>query len=363
MNKMIPIFKDNQRQTFFEREGYTSFPLLSKSEVEELKSYYESLPLKGKPGTGFHVSMDNPDKEMCRRVREKIWSVTLPRFNEHLMNYKSHVASFAMKEVYDRGVTPPHLDWSFADREEDGYFSMSCWIALVDTTSENGGMGVLRGGSHKFMQIHRPSPTPPCPGPLGDLLFDIFPYMHAINMKAGEVLMFDNRTFHASPPNTSNGVRLAAGVGITQKDAQLIHYYLKPDGTKKNLLKYNVDEDFFMKYSNADIVKLYADGKLIEGYGNPIEVPYEYPKYTSQEMIRMIEAVGNKYDEALAIRLAKLFGIETNQHSVQVQNVESKKPFMQQQEKEKAWVDDRSFFKKYTAGNIVNEIKKRLTQV
>lgn len=361
MKKMIPIFKDAEKQNFFDREGYVHFPLLSDDEVIELKRYYETLPLKAAPGTGFHVSMDHPDKEMCRSIRDKIWSITLPHFNEHMENYKSHVASFAMKEVFDRGVTPPHQDWSFADREEDGYYSTSCWIALVDTSPENGGMGVLRGGSHQFMQVHRPSPSPQCPVPLGELMFEIFPYMHPINMKAGEVLIFDNRTFHASPPNTAHGVRLAAGVGITQKDAQLVHYYLKPDGTQKTLLKYYVDEDFYMKYSNADLSKLYDAGKLIEGYGTPEEIPYTYPKYTAAQMIQMIEAAGNVYDEIMAKRLAKLFGIEFSQPPQPSMNATPAEDYLQWQEQDKQPVDNRTIFEKYTLGNIVDEIKKRLS--
>lgn len=309
---MKTIFKNQERQSFFEREGYTTFPLLNQDEVKTLLNLYQSLDLESSKRQGFHVVMDNGNKEMVRQVRDKIWQITLPRFDEHLQDYKSHVATFAIKEVGNTGITPPHADWSFVDKEEEGYFSTSCWIALMDMTPENGCMSVVRGGSHKLLNNYRPSPSPQIPVPLGSLAFDIFPYTQTIEMKAGDVLIFDNRTFHASPPNTSSAVRVAAGVGITQKDAQLVHYYVKPDGSLKNLLKYNVDEDFYMKYSNSDLSKLYDEGKLIDGYGTPTELTYEFENISGTEIKEKLLALGNAYDYRMANRLASLFGFAQN---------------------------------------------------
>jgi len=360
MYKMIPIFKEESKQQFFEKEGYAVFPLLNESEVADLKAYYENLNLKDEKGFGFHVSMDNSDKDMCRKIREKVWGVALPRLGEHLKDFKPFVSSYVVKEINPKGVVPAHQDWSFVDREEEGYSSITCWIALVDTNLDNGGMGVIRG-SHKFMQNHRPSPSPQCPVPLSEHMFSVFPYLHTVDVKAGEVLMFDNRTFHASPPNTSNGLRLAAGVGVTQKDAQLVHYYLKPDGTFKTMLRYNVDEDFYLKYENATLARMYDEGKVIEGYGEPTEVPYEFTKYTTDELIELIKAAGNEYNVPMTEKLAKLFGYlnaEQKKEEAKQEVVEAPQPIEVQEEWK--WVDDRNFFAKYTPLNIAREIKKRL---
>jgi ectoine hydroxylase-related dioxygenase (phytanoyl-CoA dioxygenase family) len=357
MYKMIPIFKDEEKQAFFEREGYIVFPLLSTEEVAELKSFYESLSLKDETGFGFHVSMDNSDKVLCRKIRDKIWQVTLPRLSEHLKDFKPFVASFVMKEVNPKGVVPAHQDWSFVDKEEEGYSSITCWIALVDTNLENGGMGVIKG-SHKFMQNHRPSPSPQCPVPLAEHVFTIFPYLHTLEVKAGEVLMFDNRTFHASPPNTSNHIRLAAGVGVTQASARLVHYYMKPDGTFKTMLRYYIDEDFFLKYENATLSKMYDQGKLIEGYGEPVEIAYEFTKYSTEELVEVMKAAGNTYNLPLTEKLAKLFGYANERKKDDEQPVEKISPEIIENNSEK-WVDNRTFFEKYTPLNIAREIKKR----
>lgn len=361
MYKMKALFKEQERQQFFEQEGYTVFPLLNTQEVNDLKTFYDSLALKDEMGYGFYVSMDNKDKELCRRIRDKIWSVAVPRLQEHLKDFKPFVASFVAKDPNPKGVVPAHQDWSFADKEEEGNASITCWIALQDTTLENGAMGVIRG-SHKFMQNHRPSPSPQTPVPLREHMYSIFPYLKVIEMKAGEVLMFDNRTFHASPPNTSNAIRLAAGVGIMQSDASLVHYYLKPDGQFKTLLRYKVDEEFFLKYENATLARMYDEGKLIEGYGEPVEVPYECPEFTSEQLVEIIKGAGNTWNVPMTEKLALLFGFNSGntQQEEKQQEEQPTQPEVQEERKEEV-ADKRSFFQIYTPLNIYREIKHRLT--
>ncbi len=361
MYKMIPIFKDPQRQAFFEAEGYTTFSLLTPDEVQELRAFYESKDLMKDKGVGFLISMNNPDKALCREVRDKVWSIVLPRMNEQIENYKAYVASYVVKPSIPNSVVPPHEDWSFAAREEEGYCSLSSWIALVDTNFENGGMGVIPG-SHRILQNHRPSPSPQCPVPLGEHVFSLFPYMKMIDVKAGDILLFDNRTFHASPPNTSGAPRISVGIGITQKDAQLVHYYLKPDGTRRNILRYNVDEEFYLKYDNAILSRMYDEGKLIEGYGEPVEIPYEFTDDLDY-MVGLIEAFGNTYNKPMAEKLEALFSKITIVPPKEEPVLKPAEPLGQPQvevPQEYKWVDTRSFSEKYTLRNIATEIKIRL---
>ena len=83
-----------------------------------------------------------------------------------------------------------------------------------------------------------------------------------VDIKAGEALFFNNKTIHASPPNTTNKARVGIGLGITQKAAEIRHYYLKP-GTKDKLLKYKTDAGFYTKYDNPGLAKMYEAGRLI----------------------------------------------------------------------------------------------------
>jgi len=359
--KMKSIFKNIEHQSFFEKEGYLILPILNEQEVVDLSTYYNSLQLKDEKGFGFHVSMDQLDKDLCAQIRTKIWNTILPRMDNYLENYKAFVASYVVKESNPKGVVPAHQDWSFVDKEDEGYCSITCWTALVDTKLDNGCMGVIKG-SNNFMQNHRPSPSPQTPVPLSEHMFSIFPYLKTLEMKAGETLFFDNRTFHASPPNTTNQIRLAAGVGITQKDANLVHYYLKPDGNKNTILKYNVDEDFFLKYDNSRLSQMYENGEVIADYEVAEEKSYSCEKYTTEALTALIKQAGNEYNVPMCEKLAVLFNYDiTGSKKEEIINqieevkVEDEKP--QQEE----WIDNRSFFETYTPMNILREIKFKLT--
>lgn len=358
--KMNPIFIDGEKQKFFEREGYIVYPLLNEQEVNDLKSFYESLQIKDEMGFGFHVSMDQKDKDISKRVREKVWGVVLPKLSEHLKDFKPFVASYVVKDPNPKGVVPAHQDWSFVDKEEDGFCSITCWTALVETNIDNGAMGVIRG-SHKMMGNHRPSPSPQTPVPLSEHMFSIFPYLKTLDMKPGEVLMFDNRTFHASPLNTSTEIRLAAGVGVTQQGAQLVHYSLKPDGKNSTAIKYKVDEDFYLKYNNALLAKMFDEGKLIEDYEVLEEIAYTFPQHTSEELIEMIKAAGNEFNVPMCERLAKLFNYNMDGSAKEEPKPEVVEEKWVEPVKEVwKWNDERNFFQKYTPLNIAREIKKRV---
>jgi ectoine hydroxylase-related dioxygenase (phytanoyl-CoA dioxygenase family) len=349
--KMMPILKDGSKQHFFEENGYAVLPVLNQNQIEALKSYYNSSPIAKEKHEGFHVSMDNKDKEFCRQTRDFIWDTTLPEMQKHLFDFKPFVASYTAKEPSPRGIVPPHQDWSFAANEELGFCSITCWIALVDTTIDNGALGIIPG-THKLMQNHRPSPSPQAPVPLSKHMFPLFPYTQLIEMKAGEMLLFDNRTFHASPPNLTNETRLAVGIGITQKNANLVHYFLKPDGENNKLLKYNVDADFFLAYDNARLSAMYDHSELIEGYGEPEELPYVFDDWDTITLINTIKQSGVTINLELNERMESLFP-----QQYQVVN----EPEMKEEVENEVVLDNRTFFQKYTPINIYREIKYKFT--
>ena len=358
---MKPLFKNKEHQLKFEKDGYLILPILNENEVANLTNYYHSLNLKNEKEYGFHVSMDRLNKDVCSEIQATIWDKILPKMDNYIENYKSFVANYIVKESYSLGFVPAHQDWSFVDKEDEGYCSITCWTALVDTTIDNGCMGVIKG-SNNFLQNHRPSPSPQTPVPLSEHKFSIFPYLNPLAMKAGETLFFDSRTFHASPPNINSDIRLVASIGITQKDADLIHYYLKPDGNKNTLLKYKVDEDFFLKYYNARLSNMYNKGEIITDYEVVEEINYTFEKITSEAMINMIKQTGSEYNESLRKKLdvllkGEISGSKKEETKIEFEKVDVTEIYPQQE----TWIDSRSFFEIYTPMNIFREIKHKLT--
>jgi hypothetical protein len=214
-------------------------------------------------------------------------------------------------------------------------------------------MGVIKGSNH-FFESHRPSPSPQVETPLKKHMYTIFPFLELIEMKAGEALLFNNKTIHASPPNITNQTRLAVGLGFTQKEAEIRHYYLKP-GTQDTLLKYKITPDFFLKYDNAQLSELYDKGEFILGEGEPEEMPYVFEDLEASEFAKMIQDAGNQYNSVLVNRMSQLFANptnevvqDTNEAPQEVIAVEDPKPTI-------------PFWKVYTPINILREIKHRIS--
>lgn len=354
---MVPLFKNKEQQDFFEKNGYLVLPALNQEEISQLKALYGELGIKDEKGYGFHVAMDNADKELVQKMVARIKECALPKVQEYLYDTQLITASFVVKEPNPQGVVPPHQDWSFVENEED-HCSVTCWIPLQDVTMDNGCMGVIKGSNH-FFESHRPSPSPQVETPLKKHMFTIFPFLDLIEMKAGEALIFNNKTIHASPPNITNETRLAVGLGFTQKEAEIRHYYLKP-GTNDTLLKYKITPDFFLNYDNSQLASLYNEGKTIEGYGEPEELPYVFEDLEAEVLTKMIQESGNTYNAVLVNRMATLFNYNPNGTKMEEEpNEES----VSNQEEEAA-IDYKKpdpFWKVYTPLNVLREIKLRLT--
>lgn len=354
--KMKPLFKDKEHQTFFEENGYIVLPALETLEIEQLKTFYNTLGLKDEKGYGFHVGMDNENKELVTQMVNTIKSIALPKVQPYLVDTQLFTASYVIKEPNPQGVVPPHQDWSFVEDEEN-YCSVTCWIPLQDVNMENGCMGVIKG-SHHFFDAFRASPSPQVGTPLKEHMFTIFPFLQLIEMKAGEALIFNNKTIHASPPNTTSAPRLAVGLGFTQKEAKICHYYLQP-GTTNKVLKYAIDPAFFFKFDNAKLSRMFDEGTLIEGYGEPQVVNFEFENLTAEEFAKRMTDAGNTFNAPLVATMSKLFNYNSDS-SKQEDNTLHDAP----QNGNSGYTQNEPklpFWKVYTPINIVREIKHRLT--
>ncbi|MBK8352112.1 MAG: phytanoyl-CoA dioxygenase family protein [Saprospirales bacterium] len=301
-NTMQPLFASEKDQDDFEKNGYVLQTLLDENDIKELKDFLYNSGIKKETDFGFYVGMDHENKTLVAEMMSKISEIALPKVMHLLKDFQLITASYVIKDPNPIGVVPPHQDWTFVD-DEVQHCSVTCWIPLQDVNMQNGCIGVIKG-SNKFFNSVRPSPSPQVPSPLAKHMFGIFPYMQLLEMKAGEALIFDNRTFHSSPPNITNEPSLAIGLSFTQKDAQLRHYYLKPN-TKDTLLKYEIDPSFFMKYDNGTLAKMYDRNEIISGFKCTEELPFIWEDLSKDEIKSRIVAAGNTYNTELAAHMAK----------------------------------------------------------
>lgn len=345
---MRKIFKNEAQQKQFVQDGFLLLPLLNTEEVESLLNYYTNQEFDNKIEAGFHISLDNQNEELVKEVGAKIKDVLVPKTTGILDDCKVFTASYVIKEPGLQNIVPPHQDWTFVD--ESQFCSATVWTALVDVTEKNGALGVIRG-SHQIFNHKRSSPSPQSKSPLADHIFTLFPFMEVIEMKAGESLIFDNRLIHASPPNLSDQARIAVGIGITQSEAQLKHFYQNPECGK--LEEYDVDEKFYTWFNNKRLSNLFDEGKSLEGLTKVREIDRVVPDLSKEEMEAIVNKLdGVEYNRPFMERLAKLFnysidGKKSNDDVEEEVTVEE-------------WKDKRTFLQKYSLGNIVREVNWRI---
>jgi hypothetical protein len=302
---MKALFKTPAHQQFFDQHGWLKVRMLDDAQAAELLAYYRALPTESLPEYGFHVSMDKQSKELKHQVVEELMRVIGAHAASIFQDYQVFTGSFVVKEHNPKGIVPPHQDWTFVD--ETRFNSLTVWTALVPTNMENGCMGVING-SHKFFDYLRASPSPQCKTPISDHAFTLFPYMQLVPMEPGEALIFDNRTIHASPPNTSGSPRIAAGIGITQQDATLLHHYLLPNQQPEKLARYEVAPTFFMDLNNGMLSKLYNEGHTPPGMQPIATLDRHLPHFSAEEILALVKShPGNEMNVPLVERLAALF--------------------------------------------------------
>ena len=144
--------------------------------------------------------------------------------------------------------------------------SFNLWIPLVDVNEQNGAVYVLEGSHHAFQAYRGPGIN----STLKDVEERIWKKMHALNMKAGEALLYDHALVHGSPPNQTAKVRTGIVLGILPETAEMKLY---TTGTR-GIEVYECNEDFFLSHQPSDAHKKLRHLQTIDTHQT--NVPEEY---------------------------------------------------------------------------------------
>lgn len=364
--QMSQILQNTDLQSQLDRDGYLLIDFIDPNLVSRLKLFYEQGLLEN-DDSGFRVGLDHPDKALVEETTQFLIEMLQSTAEAVFNNPKIFTASYVVKHPGSQTTVPPHQDWTFTD--ETQFATYTVWIPLVDTSVENGALCVIPG-SHRFFEHPRSSPSPESKSAIADHLFTLFPYAKPIPMRAGQALIFNNRTIHASPPNLTDKPRIAVGIGVTSKAAPLRHFYQLPIAPDK-LKEYEVDEAFFIKFDNQSLSELYNAGGEIEGYKELRIVEKNTPDLSGVEMESLVRSVeGNIWQDEMIAAVESMKDLYQSPKTMntepeekipeEVQN-QQEQPAQQESQPQNEWVDNRTFFQKYTIPNIIAEIRWRLT--
>lgn len=265
----------NIEQTLNE-EGYVLLPKIEDAVIEQLKEVYDHLIATEMQPNEMLWSITFQNKALVSYVSKTIVELVFPHIEKHIKNICPITGTFMAKSAKTYAVQA-HQDWTFVN-DEPSKSSYTCWLPLVNTHEENGMMGFYPKSHLQFLHP-RASPTPHI-GQNFPQSEDIYKHIKYVPQQAGQAAVFNHRTIHASLPNITDQDRPAIGLSFRPLDAQLIHVSLKPGNqSPKKVCKYAIDEKFFNRFSNDDILRYHDAGKLLDGYEIIGEQDFDWENY------------------------------------------------------------------------------------
>lgn len=248
---MRRTFMDDDLQARFEDDGFVVLSLLSKDELERLRTLYEAA-VPDRPQSGFTPVSYLIDIERGRALSRGAIDIVGHKILTVLLDYRLAVAAFLVKSPGGESALSPHCDPSIVD--EDRFRSVVAWMALSDVDEQNGCVWILPG-THRATPRYRGR--------------DVFAIQEAISqagglktrryipLEAGQVLMFHHSLIHGSDDNRTEEPRIALQIYALPQESDALQCWINPEGKME---RYRVRDDFHL-----DIARdIPPDGELID---------------------------------------------------------------------------------------------------
>ncbi len=282
---MRATFRDPELQATLERDGYAVLPFLDADQVAYLRAKYEergSAP--GDPHLACHSSFHSYDRSYKLWVNDLIRGVIDPILERTFDRQRALPCNFIVKWPGGMGGFGLHQDLSLVDERE--HRSVEVWMALDDTTPENGQLWMVPG-SHAWIPTLRGIHA--FHFPFSQVVPRIIErHARPVPVPAGHAVVFNHATVHWSYPNKSDRPRLTAITDLIPEEAAHLHYFGDGEGTVE---AYEISDSFwtdnspftlhqpppasasrgvvdyfeYVELTDADLDRLVAEGRAIDG--------------------------------------------------------------------------------------------------
>ena len=240
------LFKDQALNKELETYGLVKLRLPNSSIVdvcqEVFDKHYPSLP----PETQkyFYSAVQLQDYHVKKDISDSLRSAFSSFLEDTIKNHKALVFTFLIKDAAEKSMLDIHQDWSIVDERE--HCSYSFWVPLSNSTKKNGTIYALLG-SHRFPLNIRGAGIPPKYFPVRD---SAIARMKRVDVKRGELLIFDQSLIHYSPPNNSKEPRIAVVSSIIPENASPRLYHCEDFANNPEINSYDVPDEFYLLYDD-----------------------------------------------------------------------------------------------------------------
>jgi hypothetical protein len=238
---MQPGFRDEELGRVFSELGYVVVDALSRDQISTLLDLHAAT--HGPVAGGYRHSMQFGPSDEKARIRAGLVDLYETCLAPFLPGQQVVTGAFIEKGPGGQSTVPAHIDWNFVD--ESRHRSMNAWVALSDTTPENGALAVVPR-SHRLPLTLRGSgiqwPLQAPPEAVSKLL-------EVVPMRAGQAILYGGSVIHGSASNSSERPRVAVGMSLAPVDVPPVHYVGDLHREGRPIREFAVDAEFFHGYA------------------------------------------------------------------------------------------------------------------
>ncbi|MFN8050317.1 MAG: phytanoyl-CoA dioxygenase family protein [Acidimicrobiales bacterium] len=229
-------------------DGYVVVPFLDPAELRAARQVRDDLgPAPGDERSGFHSDAWSSDVGYKRRVAADLGRILGPAIRRTVPGHSVLGIAHLVKWPGADGGVEAHRDPTFVD--ERVHRSLTIWCPLDDLSDAMGTLRVVPG-SHLTAEPVR------CHDGADNLVpvATIEQVEIALDLRAGEAVVFDHALIHRSAANDTSAERTAIAVLLTPDGAEA--RYVLP--TEDGVAVIAIDPDFFLdnRLSRLDIPML-----------------------------------------------------------------------------------------------------------
>jgi hypothetical protein len=235
-NMLIPTFKDEALEKEMNENGFVVIPrFLKKEGIDHLMSIYQANKPEG--ALSFWNSHNDLPHVSGLEISDQIRSMMEPGLDKLFNDWMFPFAQFIVLNPTGEHKFRIHRDDTIFDEEKVQYRQL--WMPLVDLTTTNGALYIVPK-SHKLFTDKMPSMIQ---WPYEYLIPSLEPEYRTIYAKAGDLIIWTDKTLHGSTENISDQGRPVCQGGIIHRDARPLFCRYRPE--HDDVETYQVDTLFF----------------------------------------------------------------------------------------------------------------------
>jgi hypothetical protein len=239
-----PYVRNKQVEEVVFETGYHVAGRLEPETLARLKALYANTHNFKIPNGGMFYSLYSRDIFYRKKVHRELGEILQPVYDSLFTNYRCVLHSFIVKVSGPESEFCLHQDSTSIDEMQ--HSNLSVWIPLQDTDMNNGCLCVVPY-SHRMFSPYRGISFPQ---PFEKIEPVVRKYLQPLPLKAGDILLFDNRLVHNSGINASGTDRAVVMSGIYPAGVPIMSCYKDENRTDGALELIEQNDDYLLTYEN-----------------------------------------------------------------------------------------------------------------